>query len=111
MTNPEDSELVERAKAILAEAVGCPVESESEMDLGDKDQVFTDDAIKAVAAALQADNARLIARGAELREAAADALSGWRYIRQHHGDLSGVGWDRVEHGLVEALNGGSHDPS
>lgn len=28
-------------------------------------------------------------------EALADALGGWRYIRANHGDLYGVGWDRV----------------
>lgn len=38
-----------------------------------------------------------------LREVVADALSGWRYIRANHGDLYGVGWDRVEHGLCDAL--------
>lgn len=42
-------------------------------------------------------------RVAELVSAAADALSGWRYIRRNHGDLYGVGWDRVEGGLVNAL--------
>ena len=36
-------------------------------------------------------------------EAMTDALSGWRYIRQHHGDLYGVGWDRVETALAAAL--------
>ena len=39
----------------------------------------------------------------ELRRAAADALSGWRYIRAQYGDLDGVGWDRVEKRLVAAL--------
>lgn len=43
------------------------------------------------------------ARVAELRNAALDALAGWRYIRQHHGDLYGVGWDRVENALTAAL--------
>lgn len=28
--------------------------------------------------------------------ALADILGGWRYIRQSHGDLYGVGWDRCE---------------
>ncbi len=41
----------------------------------------------------------------ELEAAAADALSGWRYIRQNHGDLYGVGWDRVEGKLSKALEG------
>lgn len=30
----------------------------------------------------------------------ADALAGWRYIRQHHGDLYGVAWDRVQIALA-----------
>ena len=39
----------------------------------------------------------------ELVRAAADALAGWRYIREHHGDLYGVGWERVQRGLTSAL--------
>ena len=39
----------------------------------------------------------------ELLAAAHDALSGWRYIRAHHGDFYGVGWDRVEEGLERAI--------
>lgn len=38
-----------------------------------------------------------------LAEAARDMLSGWRYIREVHGDLSGVGWDRAEGKVVAAL--------
>lgn len=43
--------------------------------------------------------------GAEdaLREAAIDALAGWKYIRSVHGDLYGVGWDRVQDKLAAAL--------
>ena len=37
----------------------------------------------------------------ELREAMKDMLSGWKYIRQVHGDLYGVGWDRAQ-GKAEA---------
>lgn len=37
-----------------------------------------------------------------LESAAKDALSGWRYIRARYGDLSGVGWDRVEQALAAA---------
>jgi len=52
-------------------------------------------------------NAALIVRAvnsyAALVEATRDALSGWRYIREHHGDLYGVGWDRVENVLIAAL--------
>ena len=32
----------------------------------------------------------------EAREALTDMLSGWKYIRQVHGDLYGVGWDRAQ---------------
>jgi len=38
-----------------------------------------------------------------ISDALNDALSGWRYIRKHHGDLSGVAWDRVEEKLKAAL--------
>lgn len=47
----------------------------------------------------------LRAEVAALKFAAADALSGWRYIRNVHGDLGGVGWDRVEAGLAAVLDG------
>jgi len=39
-------------------------------------------------------------------EAAKDALSGWKYIREVHGDLYGVGWDRVEMKLTKAIAAG-----
>ncbi len=54
-----------------------------------------------LSAALDAKDKRIT----ELEAAAADALSGWRYIRQNHGDLYGVGWDRVEGKLSKALEG------
>jgi len=41
---------------------------------------------------------------ARLLDAARDMLSGWRYIRSVHGELSGVGWARAEDGVVTALN-------
>ena len=41
--------------------------------------------------------------GPDLLAALADALSGWRYIRSHHGDLYGVGWDRVETAASAAI--------
>lgn len=53
-------------------------------------------------AALKAEDAK----GAALREcveAMEDALSGWRYIRDQHGDLYGVGWDRVEEALKDLI--------
>lgn len=47
--------------------------------------------------ALRAENERL-------RAALTDMLAGWRYVRQHHGDLYGVGWDRCEQSAVAALD-------
>ncbi len=38
-----------------------------------------------------------------LVEALEDILSGWIYIRQQHGDLYGVGWDRAQGKAEEAL--------
>ena len=32
-----------------------------------------------------------------------DMLSGWKYIRQSHGDLYGVGWDRAQDKAEAAL--------
>ena len=32
----------------------------------------------------------------ELAAALKDMTAGWRYIRETHGDLYGVGWDRAE---------------
>ncbi len=48
------------------------------------------------------------ARAERLEAAAADALAGWRYIRAQHGDLYGVGWDRVEQALVDAIGSDRH---
>lgn len=39
---------------------------------------------------------------ANLKEALSDMLSGWKYIREVHGDLYGVGWDRAQ-GKAEKL--------
>lgn len=49
-------------------------------------------------------HASLKQRVEELEAAAADALAGWQYIRKIHGDLYGVGWDRVEEALTKALS-------
>ena len=38
-----------------------------------------------------------------MRAALADMLAGWRYIRQSHGDLYGVGWDRAQEKAEVAL--------
>lgn len=49
-------------------------------------------------------NAHLISASPELLEALQDMLSGWQYIRQTHGDLYGVGWDRAEQKAKDALS-------
>jgi hypothetical protein len=38
-----------------------------------------------------------------MRAALADMLGGWRYIRQSHGDLYGVGWGRAQEKAEKAL--------
>lgn len=40
----------------------------------------------------------------ELCDALSDMASGWRYIRETHGDLTGVGWDRAEEKARAALS-------
>jgi hypothetical protein len=54
----------------------------------------------------------LIEAAPALLDAARDALSGWRYIREVHGyESDGVGWDRVEQALTEAIKiADSHKP-
>jgi hypothetical protein len=39
----------------------------------------------------------------EILDALQDALNGWKYIRECHGDLYGVGWDRVQDKLEAIL--------
>jgi len=39
----------------------------------------------------------------EVIDALQDALNGWKYIRENHGDLYGVGWDRVQDKLEAIL--------
>lgn len=39
----------------------------------------------------------------ELHKTLCDAHSGWKYIRETHGDLYGVGWDRVEKRLWQQI--------
>lgn len=48
-------------------------------------------------------NANLISAAPELLEALQDILSGWKYIREQHGDLYGVGWDRAEQKAFAAI--------
>jgi hypothetical protein len=50
------------------------------------------------------------AKVATLEVALADMLSGWRYIRQSHGDLYGVGWDRAQDRAETALGIGAYAP-
>jgi hypothetical protein len=45
----------------------------------------------------------LRAENARLRGALADMHAGWRYIRLHYGDLSGVGWERCDAAARAAL--------
>jgi hypothetical protein len=44
---------------------------------------------------IAAERDQLRAENEALRDALADAVSGLQYIRQTHGDLHGVGFDRV----------------
>ena len=39
----------------------------------------------------------------ELLAALEDMLSGWKYIRESHGDLYGVGWDRAQDNAESAI--------
>ena len=54
-----------------------------------------------------ADDAEYIVRAVNAHDAlllaALDALSGWRYIRAVYGDMPGVGWERVEAALRDAI--------
>ena len=52
---------------------------------------------------LSIENARLIAAAPDLLEALEDMLSGWKYIRESHGDLYGVGWDRAQDKATAAI--------
>jgi len=46
---------------------------------------------------------QLLTQRAELLEALKDMRNGWRYIRETHGDLYGVGWDRAENKANAAI--------
>jgi hypothetical protein len=48
-------------------------------------------------------NARLIAAAPELLAALKDIYSGWKYLRETHGDLYGVGWDRSQEKAEAAI--------
>lgn len=47
---------------------------------------------------------KLMAASPELLDALQDMLSGWKYIREKHGDLYGVGWDRAQNKAIEAIS-------
>lgn len=46
---------------------------------------------------------RLIAAAPSMLAALEDMLSGWKYIRESHGDLYGVGWDRAQDNAEAAI--------
>lgn len=54
-------------------------------------------------ASAAAELKRLHALNAELVEALRDMHAGWKYIRDTHGDLYGVGWDRAQGKAESAL--------
>jgi len=47
----------------------------------------------------------------DLLEALRDMLSGWRYIRDSHGDLYGVGWDRAQEKAERAMEKATGKPA
>lgn len=53
---------------------------------------------------VQVANQRIMAAAPELLDALQDMLSGWKYIRDQHGDLYGVGWDRAQNKAIEAIS-------
>ena len=77
--------------------------------MSDRPTPETDAAVKAEASngqwsyVLRDTCARLERERDEAREALRDMLSGWKYIRQVHGDLSGVGWNRAQGKAEKAL--------
>ena len=50
-----------------------------------------------------AANVRLMTNAPALLESLQDMLSGWKYIRETHGDLYGVGWDRAQEKAEAAI--------
>lgn len=52
---------------------------------------------------LRRERAEAIAMVEVMAEALRDMLGGWKYIRESHGDLYGVGWDRAQNKAEEAL--------
>lgn len=54
-------------------------------------------------ARLEREREQLVHIMRTLMESHSDMLSGWRYIREEHGDLHGVGWDRCEQSAVVSI--------
>ena len=102
MTEPPTDAELEMLESALADGVvwfrnwDRPVHP-----MGTAKWMLTTDEMLRLVATIRAERREL----ARLREAAQDALGGWRYIRRVHGDLDGVGWDRVEQALAAALAG------
>ena len=80
-------------------SVGCC----GPFDADEEDQDSDYDRLAIEAEALRVENRLLMRELAEMRAALADMLSGWRYIRESHGDLYGVGWDRAQGKAENAL--------
>lgn len=59
---------------------------------------------------VQVANQRIMAAAPELLDALQDMLSGWKYIREQHGDLYGVGWDRAQNKAIEAISKALGEP-
>jgi hypothetical protein len=72
------------------------------LELSDGDYVRYDDVVKALQHAPQ-HAVPEVDVNQQLVEALKDMLSGWRYIREVHGDLYGVGWDRAQKAAEKAL--------
>ena len=67
------------------------------------DDIHGEKSICHVYATNQDENRRLIAAAPEMYELIQDFLSGRKYIRETHGDLPGVGWDRCQDKAIELL--------
>lgn len=52
---------------------------------------------------VETHNANLIAAAPDLLNALQDMLSGWKYIREVHGDLYGIGWDRAQESAIKTI--------
>ncbi len=106
-TNPTAAPAVEEAIPPLPEpdawigsdrvdvGVGVTRDTVLRWDKRDEDDepLFSKEAVRAILRASRSSSEVLLKQA---EEALSDILNGWRYIRQSHGDLYGVGWDRAE---------------